>query len=68
MELHCELVDPRRPNNAFSILHTAYKTAKRLVKQYGNVRVCSAEDIHRPAGIWVEVSNIFIYTDDRARK
>ena len=67
MELNCELVDPRRPNNAFSVLHTAYKTAKRLVKQYGNVRVFTAEASHRPSGTWVEGSNGFVYTDDRAR-
>jgi DNA mismatch repair ATPase MutL len=67
MEAHCELVDPRRPSTAFSVLHTAYTTAKRLVKQYGNVRVFSAEDSHRPAGTCVEVSNVFLYTHARAR-
>jgi hypothetical protein len=70
MEANCELVDPRRASTAFAVLHTAYKTAKRLVKQYGNVRVISAEASHRPAGTCVEVPNFsfsFIYTHDRAR-
>jgi hypothetical protein len=67
MEANCELVDPRRASIAFAVLHTAYKTAKRLVEQYGNVRVFSAEASHRPAGTCVEVPNVFIYTHDRAR-
>ena len=67
MEANCELVDPRRASTAFAVLHTAYKTAKRLLKQYGNVRVFSAEASHRPAGTCVEVLNVFIYTHDRAR-
>jgi hypothetical protein len=67
MEANCELVDPRRASTAFAVLHTAYKTAKRLVKQYGNVRVFSAEACHRPSGTCVEVSNVFINTRDRAR-
>ena len=62
MEAHCELVDPRRQSTAFAVLHTAYKTAKRLVKHYGNVRVFSAEACHRPAGTCVQVYNFFIYT------
>ena len=67
MEANCELVDPRRASTAFAVLHTAYKTAKRLVKKYGNVRVFSAEASHRPAGTCFEVPNIFTYPHDRAR-
>ena len=43
------LVDPAKPN-AFSALERVYKIAKRLVKQYGNVRVFNAESAHRPLG------------------
>ena len=43
------LVDPAKPN-AFSALERVYKIAKKLVKQYGNVRVFNAEPEHRPQG------------------
>jgi hypothetical protein len=43
------LVDPVNPN-AFSALERVYKIAKRLLKQYGNVRVVNAEPQHRPQG------------------
>jgi hypothetical protein len=43
------LVDPAKPN-AFSALERVYKIAKRLVKQYSNVRVFNAESEHRPQG------------------
>jgi hypothetical protein len=43
------LVNPKK-SNAFGALYGVYRTAKDLVKRYGDVRIWNAESRHRPTG------------------
>jgi hypothetical protein len=43
------LVNPKN-SNSFGALYSVYRTAKDLVKRYGDVRIWNAESCHRPAG------------------